>query len=59
MLYPRDNACSGSGIETVFSTMNESKVNELGFWANDGSMGAAWHDGMAAFIAGDAQQYYY
>jgi hypothetical protein len=54
MLYPRDNACSGSGIEAVFSTMNESKVNELGFWANDGSMGASWHSAMEAFLSGSA-----
>ena len=52
MLYPRDNDCSGGGIEAVFSTMNESRVNELGFWANDGYMGSSWHDGMATFLTG-------
>jgi hypothetical protein len=34
----------------VFSTLVESKVEEIGFWANDGSLGDDWHGQMATFL---------
>jgi hypothetical protein len=50
--YPRDAACDGAGISATFATLVESKVQEIGFWANDGYMGESWHAAMAAYLRG-------
>jgi hypothetical protein len=34
MLYPRDTGCDAAGINTMFLNANESKLPEIGFWAN-------------------------
>jgi len=50
MLYQSDAKCDGTGIETIFSTLNQSKVEEIGFWANAADMGAGWYTAMEQFI---------
>jgi len=52
MLYPRDSGCNMAGINVAFATLEESKVEEIGFWANDGYLGPSWHAAMAAFLRG-------
>ena len=41
-----------AGINVAFATLEESKVEEIGFWANDGYLGPSWHAAMAAFLRG-------
>ena len=50
MLYQRDAACTGSGIEKMFSTWNESRMEETSFWANAADMGDSWYGAMEAFL---------
>lgn len=50
MLYQRDAACSGSGIDTMFKTWGESRMEETGFWANAADMGDSWYGAMEAFL---------
>lgn len=50
MLYQSDAKCDGTGIETIFSTLNQSSTAEIGFWANGADMGASWYTSMAAWI---------
>ena len=52
MLYPRDAACGAAGIKETFSTLVESNVEEIGFWANDGYLGDTWHSAMASYLDG-------
>ena len=51
MLYQSDAACSGAGVDAVFSTFNESRMEAMGFWANGAAMGEAWYGAMASFLA--------
>ncbi len=52
MLYPRDASCGYTGIKETFATLVESKVEEIGFWANDGYLGDTWHSAMASYLRG-------
>jgi hypothetical protein len=50
MLYQRDAACTGSGIDKMFSTWGESRMEETSFWANGADMGDSWYGAMEAFL---------
>lgn len=50
MLYQRDAACDGHGIDTAFSTMTEAGTQDIGFWANAADMGDSWYSAMAAWL---------
>ena len=52
MLYQRDAACTGSGIETMFAQWVESRMEETSFWANAADMGDSWYSAMQRFING-------
>ena len=50
MLYQRDSACTASGIEKMFSTWGEARMEETSFWANAADMGDSWYSAMRAFL---------
>jgi len=50
MLYQTDAKCSSSGIDTMFSTWGESRMEETSFWANAADMGGEWYDAMEKFL---------
>lgn len=50
MLYQRDAACTGAGIEEMFATWKEARMEETGFWANAADMGDGWYSAMASFL---------
>ena len=54
MLYQRDTACSASGIEKMFSTWGEARMEETSFWANAADMGDSWYSAMRAFLNASA-----
>ena len=52
MLYQRDAACTGAGIDAAFAVLNETRASEIGFWANAADLGDSWYAAMARFLAG-------
>jgi len=50
MLYQTDSKCDTSGIKSMFTTWNESRMEETSFWANAADMGPEWYSAMSAFI---------
>lgn len=50
MLYQTDAKCDNAGIETMFSTWNESRMEETSFWANGADMGQDWYTAMTKFL---------
>ena len=50
MLYQSDTKCNAAGIQTMFSTWNESRMEETSFWANAADMGPDWYTSMSEFL---------
>ena len=50
MLYQTDAKCSAAGIDTMFSTWAESRMEETSFWANAADMGPDWYEAMVRFL---------
>lgn len=50
MLYQTDAKCDAAGIDKLFATWAESRMEETSFWANAADMGPAWYDAMERFL---------